>query len=604
MLVLGLSIGQLSTAALLADGKIVAAAHEERFSRLKNDERYPRRAIDYCLAHAGISGDELDAVVIAGNTLAFGPWVTRAHSTFSIADHLCAQRDYWHPRLYGKQQPLWTDVFRHKLDLEQFPGTFEKLLDNTDSYYSEENWPALKAEIHAGIMRHLGLGGGRIHHREHHECHAAYAYWGSPFRGGETLVLTVDAFGDGLSATVNRVRDGRMERLLSIPHTEFRLARLYRYMTLLLGMKPNEHEYKLMGLAPYAKHETLRGPYQVFKETMLVDGLRFRWKVDPPDMYYFFKERLEGFRFDGIAGGLQLYVEDVLTEWVANAARAYGIRQIAISGGISMNIKANKAILELPEVDELFVCGSGSDESLAIGACYAYAESQRDVAGGKALGDTKAHSMYLGPAYDSRGVREWVKSTCAESRYSIEYDVSPGKAAAYLAEGRVIGRMAGRMEFGQRSLGNRSILADPRRGDTIDKINRKIKNRDFWMPFAPTVLAEDEARYVVNPKKAQSPHMTIGFDSTEQAKCDLAATLHPSDKTLRAQILRIGDNPGYYELISAFKRETGVGALLNTSFNLHGEPIVCSPDDALHVLDESDIDMILLEDVAISRRKG
>lgn len=600
MLVLGLSIGQLSTAALLADGKIVAAAHEERFSRVKNDERYPRQAIDFCLGEAAVPGRQLDAVVIAGNTLAFGPGVTRSHSTFSTDDHVGAQREYWFPRLYEGKQPLWTQIFRHKLDLEQYPGTFGKLLGDTDSYYSEDNWPALQRELHVGIVRHLGVSGAKIHHLEHHECHAAYAYWGSPYRDGETLVLTLDAFGYGLSATINRARDGRIERLLSVPHTQFRLARLYRYITLLLGMKPNEHEFKVMGLAPYAKPETLRGPYQVFRETMCVDGLNFRWKVDPPDMYYYFKERLEGYRFDGIAGGLQLYLEEILTEWVANAVRAFGIRRIAISGGISMNIKANKAILEHEEVDDIFVCGSGSDESLAIGACYRYFEQH----GGHAAapgGGIEPLSMYLGPAHDAAAVRAWIEAKGIDGRYAVEYGVGPAQAAAYLASGNVIGRLAGRMEFGQRSLGNRSIVADPRRSETIEKINRKIKNRDFWMPFAPSVLSEDQEKYVVNPKKARSPHMTIGFDSTDAARTELPAALHPSDKTLRAQILEFGDNPGYHDLISAFKRQTGVGAVLNTSFNLHGEPIVCSPDDALHVLDVSDIDMIVIEDIVIRK---
>lgn len=197
--------------------------------------------------------------------------------------------------------------------------------------------------------------------------------------------------------------------------------------------------------------------------------------------------------------------------------------------------------------------------------------------------------IYLGPGNSADRTFEWVKKNRLHERYQLEFDVSSETIAKYLSEGNVIGRCAGRMEFGQRALGNRSILADPRNVNMIRKINDKIKNRDFWIPFAPTIIREDSSRYLVNPKKLKAPFMTIAFDSTEEARRDLAAALHPVDCTLRPQVLDQQSNPEYYKILSAFKKMTGVGGLLNTLFNLHGGPIVCSNDEALHVFDNSDM---------------
>jgi carbamoyltransferase len=214
------------------------------------------------------------------------------------------------------------------------------------------------------------------------------------------------------------------------------------------------------------------------------------------------------------------------------------------------------------------------------------------------------HGYYLGPAQTPADVRNWIQARRLNEKYDIETGATSAQIAQHLANGHVIGRCCGRMEFGQRSLGNRSIIADPRNPQMIDKINRQIKNRDFWMPFAPSMLTERAHKYVVNPKQIKSPAMTIGFDSTDEGKRLLGATLHPADRSLRPQLLERAHNPDYYALIEAFEQQTGVASVLNTSFNLHGEPIVCTPDDALHVLESSDIDMIAVEDVLVKKRPG
>jgi len=600
MIILGLSI-ELSAAAIMIDGEVIAAAQEERFSRIKNDERFPLKSIEFCLNKAGIEGNQIDMVAIPGKVIPFGPLITRVHSTFTIKDHIRANYEYWYPTLYNGEKIKWTEVFKDKLDLEQYPGTYAELIESDNVYYSEGIWNHFKTLLHNGICSYLGIPSSKIVHFDHHACHAAYAYWGSPVRDISTLVLTADAFGDDLSASIGIAENNTISRIFEVPHSKFRLARLYRYITLLLGMKPNEHEYKVMGLAPYAKPDILKRSYEIFKDTMIVDGLDFSWKTNPPDMYFFFKEKLEGERFDGIAGGLQKYTEEILCKWVKNAIEKTGLKRIVFSGGIAMNVKAHKAIHELDEVDDLFVCGNGSDESLAIGVCYqAMAEhcSQSNIS----TSCIKPVDLYLGPQPSDEDVNKWVNQNNLQEKYQITEKARSKTVAKYLSKGAVIARCSGPMEFGARALGNRSIMADPRHADMVEKINHKIKNRDFWMPFAPSILKDDMNQYLDNPKNIQAPFMTIAFNATSKAKKELRATLHPSDFTLRPQLVDIETNPDYYSIIKEFKALTGVGGILNTSFNLHGEPIVCSPDDALHVFENSEIDMMLINDVLVSKQ--
>lgn len=598
MNILGLGFGYLATAALMCDGEIVAAVSEERFTHRKNEEGYPRQAIDDCLRQAGIASSEIDLVVIGGNSIAPYPWLTRNYSSFSIDDHIRAQREYWYPRLIEGRDVNWMDVFADKADYDQYPGGWKETMQGNADHHGVSDWERFRPYLYKGIFDHLGIDKSKIEHAEHHSCHASYAYWGSPFRNEPCLVITADAYGDGLSATVSVVKDGVMERVKAIPHTDFKLGRMYRYITLVLGMKPAEHEYKVMGLAPYCKEPILKAAYEAFRETMYVDGLDFKWKMEPKDLYHHFRNRLEGYRFDGIAGALQKYTEEILMEWIGNAIRETGIKKVTYSGGVSMNVKANMLIHAMDDVEDLFVCPSGGDESLPIGACYqAMAMHVND----KGLDPNLIQPIqpYLGREYSSKEICDWVAEHNLEEKYHVVYNANHKKVAGIIADGQVVGRMVGRMEFGARSLGNRAIIADPRNIKTVDKINRKIKNRDFWMPFAPTILAEHMHEYVLNPKNIRAPFMTIGFESTSIGQELLPAGLHPSDKTMRPQILEREANPRYHALLSAFRDLTGVGGVLNTSFNLHGLPIVLGPDEALHVFENSDIDAILLEDVLI-----
>lgn len=598
MKILGIGLGYLCTASLFVNNEIVAAVSEERFTKKKNDEGYPFKSIDFCLSHSNILGKDLDYVVIAGNQINTNPWVTKNYSSFSIEDYIRAQKEYWYPKLIEDKEISWLEVFGDKANFEQFPFNspsedWKQILLNETDHHGKNASRKLLESIYNEIEK-LGVSKDKIIHVDHHECHAAYAYWGSPIRNDDCIIVTADAFGDGLSASISTVKSNNFVKLKEISHTEFKLGRIYRYLTLLLGMKPAEHEFKVMGLAPYAKPRYIQPALDVFKETMYVDGINFKWHTEPKDLYFYFRDRLEGMRFDNIAGGLQKYVEEVLCEWFENISKITNIKNFVFSGGVSMNIKANMELTKLENVSNLYVSPSGGDESIPIGACYhvAYNKSQCDI--------SPIHP-YLGTSYSDDYIENWVKVNKLDQKYIVKNNVDNKFVAQKLATGKVLGRFKGRMEFGARSLGNRAILADPRSTLSVEKINQKIKSRDFWMPFAPTILKENIHDFAVNPKNIISPYMTIGFESTAKAVSDIPAALHPSDKTMRPQILSKDENEDYYDLILEFKKITKVGALLNTSFNLHGLPIVESLDDALNVFEKSDIDAMILNNLYIEK---
>jgi len=591
-----------STAAVMVDGKIIASASEERFSRKKNDESYPKQAVEYVLKQAGLTPDDLDVVALAGERFDPKAILTRKYSGWTVRDRLREQRDYWYPRMYEGLEVSYLDVFKDKLDVTQYPYEWEPVLSFLRRIrYSDEEANAFFQAFRRGVVsRHLGVDPARVVFPHHHRCHAYYAYYASPIRKDPTLILTADAWGDDMNASVSLAEGGKIRRLSH--SNNFNLARLYRSMTLLLGMKADEHEYKVMGLAGYAKPEHFQGPLKVFRDTMYVDGLGFNYFNVPPDLYVYFRDRLEGYRFDAIAGALQRYVEEILVAWVRNCLKATGARRLCFGGGIAMNVKAMMEVAKLDGVDEMFVCPSPSDESLAMGACYVAMHDKCEAQGvdpRKVL--LPLENAYLGLDLDADEVREAIGRLADDNRYVITEKAEAGHIARSIASGKIVGRCVGRSEFGARALGNRSILADPRRLDVVQKINEKVKIRDFWMPFAPSILEERAADYLVNPKSLQAPYMTVVFETTPAAHRDLRAALHQADMTCRPQVVSRAANPAYYALIREFERLTGVGGLLNTSFNIHGEPIVQAAADAVDVLERSGLDALVLGDVFIER---
>jgi carbamoyltransferase len=297
-----------------------------------------------------------------------------------------------------------------------------------------------------------------------------------------------------------------------------------------------------------------------------------------------------------------LFVETFLTKWVRNAIAETGIRKIACSGGIFMNVKANKLLLELDEVADMFVFPSCGDETNAVGAAY-WVHAQERQRKGQPVDIEPLSDLYWGKGYSN----DEIEGAISEYRFSHKVRVETPRdiefrVAEALASGCVVARCSGRMEFGARALGNRSILANPADSNVVKIINEMIKQRDFWMPFAPSVNAERTRDYIRKPKDIPAPYMTFCFDSAPEKVSVFAAGVHPYDGTARPQEVTAEHNPRYHRLIQYFGELTGEEIILNTSFNLHGFPVVYTPQQALATLDNSGLQHLALGDFLISKK--
>jgi carbamoyltransferase len=588
MNILGINEGHMSSAALIQDGKLTAAICEERFSRNKNEMGYPKRSIQYCLETAGITKSDIDQIGTVTLELPAINEAIKRYSTFGIDEYLKENELYWKPKLLENKNPNFFSIFP-VLDNDVYDFSFLK--DTPENEWSE----CFRKERIRNIKKNFDIPDDHVHFVDHHTGHASYAYFMSPFREN-TLILTADAFGDGCNCSIWVGNNSAMNLKFKSPNHN--LARLYKYITLLLGMKPNEHEYKVMGLAPYANNYVTKKPYEIFKSTMYVDELDFKYKVKPTDNYFWFKEKLEGCRFDGIAAGLQKYVEETMMDWVRNALSKFNCTQIVLSGGFALNIKVNQKISQMSEVNNIFVPGGGGDESLSIGtALFLHHKFNSQNIFSAPMHD------YHGPEIFGENIENILEKHNSKDLFNLKNNPNNHEIAELISNDFIVARCKGKSEFGPRALGNRSILANPSNRENVRKINNQIKYRDFWMPFTPSILLERINDYIENPKNLQSPYMTIAFESTPLARKELIGGLHPSDYTARPQFVDKNLNSDYHDLISKFQDLTGIGGLLNTSLNLHGEPIVGNEEDAIHTLLNSDLDAMILGNTLLTRKK-
>ena len=300
--------------------------------------------------------------------------------------------------------------------------------------------------------------------------------------------------------------------------------------------------------------------------------------------------------FDSVSAGVQLLHEEIVVDLVRNWVRKTGIGRIAAAGGCFMNVKANMLIMNLDEVEDFFVMPSGGDESCAIGAAlqvYADSKPEQPI--------EPLHNLYWGGEFTNDEVEEQLRQFSDKIEFEKQDDIER-KGAELLADHKILARLDGRCEWGARALGNRSIIANASRLDNLRKLNAAIKMRDFWMPFAPSIKWERRKDYAVFNKDIDVHHMTIAFESTDLAKEHIPAALHPYDRTMRPQFVKKEHNPGYHKLISEYEKITGMGGILNTSFNLHGWPIVNTPKDAVETLLKSDLDYVLINDFLVSKK--
>ncbi|MES2149512.1 MAG: carbamoyltransferase [Pseudomonadota bacterium] len=583
-----------AAAALVRDGAIVAAAQEERFTRKKHDPRFPLNAINYCLEEGFVNPSELDAIVFYDNPIA----------TFDrVVENALA----------GGAEGR-----------EQFIMAAGQILGD-------------KIWLNQHVQNALGSLGreGRVLFAEHHMAHAASAFYPSPFE--RAAILTIDGVGEWATTSLG-AGEGNSIRLFSEINYPHSLGLLYSAFTYFCGFKVNSGEYKLMGLAPYGQpvyYEAIRKHLIDVRE----DG---SYRLDTSYFGYLSGMVMTGERFAALFGGaarapetpitrremdlaasIQKLTEEIMLRTARHLASITGERNLVLAGGVALNCVANGKLAAAGVFDQIWIQPAAGDAGGSLGAALLAQHIYFDQPRPRPNGGDAQQGSYLGPRYSSEEVQAFL------NRHDYAHTRIPDQAqrlalvAGALAEGKIVGWFSGRMEFGPRSLGARSILGDPRNADTQATMNLKIKFRESFRPFAPSVLRERCADYfdldadspymlLVAPVKAarrlamDMSHFDGGDDDMmsviNQPRSDVPAITHV-DYSARIQTVDAASHPEFHALICAFEALTGCPMLVNTSFNVRGEPIVCSPEDAYRCFMRTEMDLLVMENVVLWRHE-
>ena len=550
---------------------ILFALQEERVSRIKHHFGFPRQSLEMALAHCGIRGGDIDIVA------------------FSTSQALFPERaNAWVIPAEGDRQPAHIQqkaTARDKLAPAERLVQMRDKVRRTWNEFADRHWCE-----HVDALRELGLlrEGLAHYHVNHHRAHAASAFRLSGL-SHPAAVLTCDGKGDGLSATIYRGEsDGRLTYLRGSQPGDS-IGMFYQAITEALGFVPVDGEYKTMGLAAFGQIAGRANPFAGIvsvKDGVLVSTHQWKAanynerhpdrKVNNPlssvTQADDFQRLLERFPDHDVAAFAQSHFEEVMLALAADTMRLAGSQRLVAAGGVMLNVKANALIRDQLNPASFFVFPDSADGGLAAGAALEALFFEGHVSA-----PTAFREPYLGHEFSDDEVRKTLEQW--KTRHALEIEAAtPDLVAARILEGKVIGRFQGRLEVGPRALGNRSVLADPRRPEVKDRINLLLKGREPFVPFAPSILVEDASKYWDGP--TDYPYMTFAVRASDYARREVPAVVHV-DGTLRPQVVTDDMNASYAELIRAFKRATGVGVLLNTSFNRHGHPIVGSPDDAL-----------------------
>ena len=582
-----------SAAALIKDGKIVAAAQEERFSRIKHDQKYPFNAIKYILDEANLKLNEVEHIVFFEKPFLKFERLLETYMAF-------APKGF---KSFSMSMPIW---LREKLFQKKF--LFDKLKQH------DENFNDIS----------------KIKFSEHHYSHAASAFYPSPFE--EAIILTLDGVGEWATTTVAIGKKNKLEMVKEI-HFPHSLGLLYSAFTYYTGFKVNSGEYKLMGLAPYGK--------PIFKNLILDNLLDLKedgsFKLN---MKYFNyttgltmtnsnfsrlfghavrdpnKDLLSQFHMD-IASSIQAVTEEIVIKMTKDISTRYKIKNLCLAGGVALNCVANGKIKKEKVFNKIWIQPAAGDAGGSLGAALAYWHHELD----KPRADFKDQmkGSYLGPKFGSDQIEKELK--LLKAKYQ-KYDVKEVifLTAKELANEKTIGWFQGRMEFGPRALGGRSILADPRSAKMQKQLNLKIKFRESFRPFAPSILREDLSEWF--ELDTDSPYMLIvsevkkekqikmskedeklfGIDKLNIKRSSIPAITHV-DYSARIQTVHKETNSRYYNLLKEFKKNTNCPVLVNTSFNVRGEPIVCSVTDAFNCFMGTNLDMLVIEDFILFKEQ-
>jgi len=591
-----------SAAALVVDGNIIAAAQEERFSRKKHDPAFPINAARFCLEYGGFSIDELDAVAFYDKPFLKFERLLETYYAF-------APRGF---KSYASAIPVW---IKEKVMLR-------KLIRDELAKIGPYDQKKLKLLF-----------------TDHHLAHAASAYFPSPY--SESAVVTIDGVGEWATATIGHGKGGEIKILkeLKFPHS---VGLLYSTFTYYLGFRVNSGEYKLMGLSPYGDP----GSEQVnrFKNIILkhlVDvkedgsiwmnqeyfdyatGLRMAQDEKWEKLFGFPCRKpesdLEQHHAD-LALAIQQITEEIVIRMAKTAKAITGSNFLCLSGGVALNCVANGKLLKQNIFEGIWIQSAAGDAGGALGAAYA---AHYMYYGQERSANDKTDRMqgaFLGPEFSDLDTRKTAKRFKAPFRHYEDFDDLCSSVAGYLADGKAIGWVQGRMEWGPRALGNRSILGDARNKDMQKRLNVKIKFRESFRPFAPSVLIEDSEDYF--DIQTSSPYMLLIAEINKKRRNPLPADYHrmpireklyylrsdiPAvthlDYSARVQTVHRETNPRYWNLISKFKEKTGYSVIVNTSFNVRGEPIVCTPEDAYKCFMRTDMDYLVVGNYVFDRKE-
>lgn len=556
-----------AAAALLRDGMLVAAAEEERFSRKKHDNGYPTQAIRFCLQEAGIAPQELDYVVF-----------------------------------YEKPFTKFERIV--KTTLQTAPRSLRLFRSAMGSWLLDKLW------IQERLREECGLPRERILFADHHQSHAASAFYCSPF--DEAAVLTIDGVGEWACATIGRGVGTQLQQTheMRFPHS---LGLLYSAFTAFLGFEVNEGEYKVMGMASYGtpKHvDKVRRVVKIYDDGSLWLDLRY-FAFHRSDRASFSRRFVELFGpprdpgaddqlhpdYCDLAASIQQLTEEIVVKMARYALKESGSTRLCYAGGVALNGVANWRILTETTAEGLFVQPAAGDSGGALGAAlYVYHAL---------LGQPRRFVMrhaFWGAETSEAGTIDWLRKTEIRHEQCDTPERLVDQVANRLQQGQVIGWVQGRFEWGPRALGHRSILADPRRESMKDIVNRKIKFREPFRPFAPSILAEACPRYVDMPERAQwsARFMLTVPPIRPERREEIPAVTHV-DGTGRLQVVDDSSDPLYAALIRRFGESTGTPVLLNTSFNLRGEPIVNAPAEAYDTFQRSGLDALVLGQCLVTK---